>query len=197
MKLNPVLARNVVMLAMRHAIEDLMGGGLPAESGLHRQTYYHLALTDFRGPQACTDPLFAGAKLGELFPSWPFEYRVTGIQKENDAKLKDCPEESLPSMDGDVYRPGYGSGVALSFGDFYVAVPTPSVLASGVFEQTDSLRRALAYRDRISQAIIDRSVLSTVKAIAGNGADAEDIVRTTAFALLNEGWEWKNRKKPN
>ena len=57
--------------------------------------------------------------------------------------------------------------------------------------RTDSLRLALTYRDRLSQAIIDRGLAATVTAVTGGlAADAA----STAFPLLNEGWGWQTRK---
>src|SRR5262249_41514495 len=56
------------------------------------------------------------------------------------------------------------------------------------------LRLALAYRDRLSQAIIDRNTGSTVKNVA-KATNAPDVVAArTALALLNEGWDWQHRK---
>lgn len=193
MRSNPILARNVVMLAMRHAIRDATGGEAAAEAVRYRQTFYHLALRDFTGPQACNGNTLARAKLDELFPNWHFEYRVTDAQK-SDSALKDCPAEIRPDFQSNNPLPEFGAGVAVSLGDFYVIAPTPPLLTEGFFEQSDSLRLALAYRDRVSQAIIDRNVVQTVKALAGTGADANDIAEETAFALLNEGWDWQHRK---
>lgn len=47
LKSNPVLARNVVLLALRHSIEDSLGGIAKAEAVSYRQTYYQLAVADF------------------------------------------------------------------------------------------------------------------------------------------------------
>lgn len=186
MRWNPVLARNVVMIAMRHSIEDSMGGLKQAEAVRHRQTYYHLALKDFA--QTCDGSSLARAKLGELFHNWSFEYRVTSAQKQ-DALLKGCPEELRPDLASNTPLPEFGAGVAVSFGDFYVVVPTPMELSSGIFEQSDSLRLALRYRDRVNQEIIDRTVLKTVKSVV----PASDAGRT-ALMLLNEGWDWQPQK---
>jgi hypothetical protein len=53
--------------------------------------------------------------------------------------------------------------------------------------QADDLKLALAYRDHIHEAIIDRGIGPLIRE---QGADA-----ATAFALLNEGWGWTNRSK--
>lgn len=197
MKRNPVLARNVVLLAMRHAIEDELGGAKQADSVQYHQTYYHLALQDFKGPQACGDASStARRKLDELFPSWRFEYRVP-LADQGDQALKLCPQE--PSIDprDNTPAPEAGAGVAVALGDFYVVVPTPSRMSKGAFEQPDSLHLALTYRDHLSQAVIDRSIGDTVRTIAGTGKDANAIAGETAFALLNEGWDWQHRRKSN
>lgn len=194
MRANPVLARNVVMLAMRHAVSDALGGDTQADALRYRQTFYHLALRDFTGPQACSENALARAKLQELFPNWQFEYRVSDAQKQADSSLKDCPAEIAADLQNNALLPELGAGVAVSVGDFYALAPTPLVLSDGIFEQSDSLRLALAYRDRVSQAIIDRTFAQSVRQLAGNGADAKDIASRTAFAILNEGWDWPHRK---
>jgi hypothetical protein len=72
-----------------------------------------------------------------------------------------------------------------------VLAPSPLAVATGTFEQADSLRLALFYRDRLNQAIVDRNMLSTVRAVSGRGADSEKVTASTAFALVNEGWNWQ------
>jgi hypothetical protein len=92
MQANPLLARNVVMLAMRHTIADALEGN-NAEAILFRQTFYQLALKDFVGESACKADPMATQRLSELFPNWKFEYRVTLPDKNNDKGLEKCPEE--------------------------------------------------------------------------------------------------------
>ncbi len=196
MRTNPVLARNVVMLAMRHTIATALGGPDKADAVNYRQTYYNLALQDFRGPQACNGSVLSREKLGAMFPNWQLEYFVTSAQKQNDNTLNACPLEFVPDQNSSAPPlPARGAGIAVSLSDFYVLVPSPSVLSTGMFQQSDSLRLALAYRDRISQAIIDRSIGATVKTLSGSGPGSAALASSTAFALLNEGWGWQNRKK--
>jgi hypothetical protein len=196
MRANPTLARNVVVLAMRHAIIDLEGGTNRAETVKYDRLYYGLALQDFTGPQACDNSPFAREKLGTLFPKWEFAYFITNDQKQKDSTLNKCPAEFLPDPNSPGPQlPARGSGVAVSLADFYVLVPSPPVLSGGVFEQSDSLRLALAYRDRLSQAIIDRTMATTVKNLSGNGDASTALAGNVAFGLLNEGWNWQVRTK--
>ena len=190
MKANPILARNVVMLALRHAIEDSVHGASNADALSYRQTYYQLGLQDFK-PQACSDVPLARRKLEDLFPKWHFEYRATSDERKRDS-FKDCPGEIVDDPTNASAPPALGSGMAVTLGDFYVLVPSPSILARGVFEQSDSLRLALAYRDRISQALIDREIGETLKASTAHDQKA---FGETAFGLLNDGWGWKVRAK--
>ncbi len=192
MRTNPVLARNVILLAMRHAISDSTGGPEKASSLNYRQTYYALALLDFAGPQACSGSTGANQKLADLFPNWRFEYRVTREQHQ-EKRYDSCPLEFEPDAKSPTPPPLLGSGVVASFGDFYVMMPSPLGLAEGTFEQPESLLRALADRDRLSQAIIDRTVDRTIKSISGQGIQSKATAARIAFALLNEGWGWEVR----
>ena len=188
LRTNPVLARNVVLLAMRHAIADGVGGEEAADKVLYEQTYYNLALSNLLGAPCDGSPQ-PFAKLADLFPNWKFEHRVT--QEEN-AKpaLKGCPLETVEDPTNAKPVPGFGSGIAVPIADFYALVPTPMALSTGNFEQSDSLRLALAYRDRLSQALIDQEVVSLLQ----NSVPGED-VNSVAFNLLNSAWGWTVRKK--
>ena len=189
MKANPILARNVVMLALRHAIEDALGGADQANVVLHHQTYYGLALADYASPRTCDGDHSTRQKLVHLFPNWKFEYRATSTERQNG--FNDCPAEIVGDLDKPTATAAAGSGPSISLGDFYVTLPSAASLAQGEFEQSDSLRLALAYRDRLSQAIVDRSVGSTLKAlVTDSGGDAK-AVRLTMFGLLNDAWGWQ------
>jgi hypothetical protein len=150
---------------------------------------------DFLGPQACDGSTLSREKLGALFPNWRFEYWVTRAQKQTDATLNNCPTEFEPDPNSPALPPARGSGVGVSLADFYVLAPSPPALAGGLFEQSASLRLALAYRDRISQAIVDRNVAATIRNISGNGSGSGTLAATTALELLNEGWGWQSRRK--
>jgi len=195
MRSNPLLARNVVLLAIRHAIADALGGASNADALRYRQTYYHLALQDLRGPDACNGSTLARAKLADLLPNWTFEYRVTADQKQHDTLLKDCPDANTLDLQSPTPVPSFGSGIAVAVENFYVLAPTPMALSAGVYEQSDSLRRALAYRDRLSQALIDRNISTIVSALDDSNADAQSTSGKTAFMLLNEGWGWQHRQR--
>ena len=110
---------------------------------------------------------------------------------------KTCPQVFELDLGENIPRLELGAGVAVSLGDFYVIAPSAVALSSGSFEQPDSLRLALMYRDRLSQVIIDRKVRGIVREEAGNGEDRETIAKDMAFAVLNEGWGWEHRRKSN
>lgn len=191
MRANPILARNVVTLAMRHARADAEGGRAQAERVSYNRGYYGMALAHFRGPQACTGSVEPRRMLSELFPKWQFDLRVTSAEKQ-DAALSACLPAIEPDPNSAAPAPYFGSGIAVTLApDFYVLVPTAPALATGLFEQPDSLRVALAYRDRVSQALVDRRVAALVKNSFGAGA------KDAAFALLNEGWSWQRRPTSN
>jgi hypothetical protein len=195
---NPLLARNVVLLAMRHAAADRLGGGAKADAASYNQTYYALALQDFSTPKACEAAASSEQKLTELFPNWRFEYRVTAEQQQRDKSLSGCAIEYQPDPKKmDWQPPAKGSGAAVSVGQFYVLLPSALTLSSGAFELSDSLRLALAYRDRLSQAIIDRKLGSTTKSLRDGSGQAlnNEALGNLAFALMNEGWGWRNRRK--
>lgn len=193
MKANPVLARNVLIKALRHAIEDGSGGANKAAALSYRQTYFALGLSDYTGSNPCTGPAFAKAKLANLFPNFTFEYRVTKEEKDT-ADKRECPLEIAESFSEDSSTPGYGAGVSVRIEDFYVTVPSPSVVARGVYEQGDGLRLALAYRDRVSQALIDRNLGAALT--ASLPAMATPTRRADlATQLLSKAWNWKVRDK--
>lgn len=185
---NPILARNVVMLAMRHSLEDALGGPDRADALLYQQPYYQLALADFSGSLACDDSAGGKDKLLELFPNWKFEYRVTISQKEKRPELKNCPEE--PGIDPNKPTVTHGIGISVPLGDFYVKVPDPLTLSSGIFEQNDSLREAIEYRNAVSYAMTDKKMASAIEIAAKD----QQMSRALAFQLLNEGWGWQSRK---
>ncbi len=192
MKANPALARNVLMKALRHAIEDDSGGSEKAAALSYRQTYFALGLSDYTGSNPCTAPVSAKAKLANLFPNINFEYRVTKQEKDTVDK-KDCPLETPESFSNDSSTPGYGTGVSVGIADFYITVPSPSVVARGVYEQSAGLQLALAYRDRVSQAFIDRNLADALTESMPDATPAEKA--NFALQLLSRAWTWKVREK--
>lgn len=189
MRVNPVLARNVVMLAARHAISDSLGGTKNAQASNYKQTYYQLALFDFIGPQACGRSTLAREKLTELFPKWNFQYVASMAQKQKDPSLNACPDQVVPDLAAQPSMPDLGGGLVTQLDDFYVQMPSPMTLAGGLFEQPESLILALVYRDRVNQAIVDHNIAQTAKKIAGAGDGGE-----FAFSLLTEGWDVKTEE---
>ncbi|MCB1527793.1 MAG: hypothetical protein KDJ45_08840 [Hyphomicrobiaceae bacterium] len=181
MKMNPLLAHNVVMLAMRRSIEQALGGREKANEVLHRRTAYQLALNSYDKRGACSGSSAALQGLKNLFPNWQFEYRVTATDRA-DAALKSCPEEVVDNLEDVSAPPALGHGPAVTVGDFYVLLPSAPVLSQGMFEQSDNLNLALRYRDKLSQAVIDRRLGSIVSSI---DATERNVV---ALGLLSEGW---------
>jgi hypothetical protein len=121
MKGSPTLARNVLMLAMRHAIEDSLGGPSKAEELNYRQTYYQLALADFAPPKACNKSADSIQKLQELFgKSWGFEYRATSTEPATGAP--GCQQEIVTDLNNAASPPAAGHGIAVNLGDFCALV---------------------------------------------------------------------------
>lgn len=141
MQLNPILGRNVVMLAVRKALADA--------DGTFPTTYYRLAIDNFRGSPACAQDAVARRKLADLFPGWKLEYRVEKAALVSE-ELAECK-----AGDEDVSR---GVGLVLDFGGFYVRMPSTEVATEGVFEYPQSLAIALRYRYKIGQELMDRNV---------------------------------------
>ena len=131
--------------------------------------------------------------MADLFPNFAFEYRVTKQEKDT-ADKKDCPLEIAKSFSNGSSTPGYGTGVSVNIDDFYVTVPSPSVVASGIYEQGDGLRLALAYRDRVSQALIDRNLGAALTASLSPSATPARKA-DLALQLLSTVWTWKVRDK--
>jgi hypothetical protein len=71
-----------------------------------------------------------------------------------------------------------GWGASVKFESFYVKVPSPRVLSEGTYEFPPSLRVALAYRDRLNQAIIDRGTTS----LAGTNLASDGELDMTVLA---------------
>jgi len=110
--------------------------------------------------------------------------------------LNGCPLQYEPDPNSLAPQlPARGAGVGVTIADFYVLVPPPLTLSSGVFEQPDSVRLALAYRDRLNQAIIDRNFAAAVRDVSASDKKPQEAAASTAYALLNEGWSWQSRTK--
>jgi hypothetical protein len=164
MRVNPILARNTVMLAMRHAIRDSLGTEAEATKYGYLRGTYHMAVADFGTGDGCSGLEFDRAGLRALFPQWSFNYRVTKEDTDGDSTLKSCV-----AADDDQRR-----GLYVKVGDVVIAAPSPLALAAGSYEISEGLRRALQYRERVSEAIIDhtisQSVTATASALHGSGA---------------------------
>jgi hypothetical protein len=201
MEANPVLARNVVTLALRHTMADTSGGPDAADAIGYERSNYSSALSEFTVPASCQseqeggyETQVANRHLKELFANWTFEY-VVSPEAQNGASFRGCPAEFIPNPDSQAPLPRRGGGVAVKlWSDFYVLAPSPMVLSSGTYESNDGLRIALSYRDKVSQTLIDQQLGETVNrlmsqegAVAATGA--------VALGIFNEGWGWQGREK--
>lgn len=195
MRYNPILARNVVMLAMRHAIADTVGGFEQAEKVKYSATYYGMALSKFSGQGSCTGDPSTTQLLQGLFPNWSFINVVTDELIAKNPNLSGCPKQTSDGItdSAQVPPPSPGFGIAVSLGSFYVTLPSAITLAEGGFEQSETLRQALRYRDRVSQRLIDRNLLDSLRKISET---PEGQSPKLAFSLLNEAWGWQHRPKP-
>ncbi|KYK50348.1 hypothetical protein A1D31_39135 [Bradyrhizobium liaoningense] len=174
MKANPIVARNVVMLAMRRAL---------AESGYilpDGETYYTLALNDYKGPPACLKDTYVTAKLSRLLPKWEFTYIAPPDERgtaDKPGPLIQCAEQ----VDAE-----QGWGLAVQFDGFYVKVPSPRILSEGTYEYPSSLRVALAYRERLNLALLDRGFVTTTqfqRRFGNDGAFAASVLTEAKRAL--------------
>ena len=180
MRQNSLLARNVVLLAMRHAIQDALGGIDPASKARYRQADYHLALAE-HSDLGCQNIDRAQARLRALLPNWQLEYRRK--RSDTDSKYQNCPVAE--ELTGEA---GRGSGVSIKIDDFYVELPSPASLYLGHFEVSEALRRALRYRDRLNQARADKDFAPVLMSQNLRTASAKVI----AFELLNKGFAYRH-----
>jgi len=151
LKNNPSLARNVVMLGMRRTLRDK---GYNLADGV---TYYNLALEDYKGPKACKNSEYAIGKLRQMFPDWQFSYIAPPDEHgtaEHRGPLFECEQQAVDA-------PARGWGAAVKFDGFYVILPSPKVLSEGTYDYPPSFRVALAYRDKVAQALLDKSYVAS------------------------------------
>jgi hypothetical protein len=132
MRANPILARNTVMLAMRHAIRDSLGNEAEATKYGYLRGTYHMAIADFGSGDGCSGIESDRAGLRALFPGWSFEYRVTKEDTDEDSTLNTCV-----AADNDQRR-----GLYVKVGDVVIAAPSPLALAAGSYEVSEGLRRS-------------------------------------------------------
>lgn len=185
MKWSPVLARNVVLLAMRHAIRDSLGGEQQAAAVGYMPTYYALGLGDLRTTGGCNRDPNALDKLIKLLPHWDFRYYISSA-KQAQVGWQACPLSYSPTAENKETLPARGEGVGVQLGDFYVLAPTPSALSTGSYEISGDLNSALTWRDRLHQELLDRRLGQVIaEEVAPNK------VGDVALRLLNEGWNYK------
>ncbi len=186
MRLNPILARNVVIIALRHAIADTLGSEARAEAVNYRQIKYQRAFSNFSSPKACDESSIEREDMSQLFENWNIQYVVSKDQKQKDKAYASCPEQNEPDWSAKNPLPDYGVGPVVHFGTFYVKMPSPMALSRGVFEQPDSLKLALSYRDKVNQALIDRNIIREINKVAGEGAQKKAIAGEIAYSLVYE-----------
>lgn len=184
MSLNPVLARNVVMLSLRRALQDSVGGREAADDKLYMKTRYHLGLLELADPGTCRKDPKNKERLGQLFPGWNFQYVVTESQARDDPKWKDdgCPRP-VPSPNMLAEAP-IGSLIELgpvdALGTIRIPAPAPHVFAEGLFEVPASLAIAVQHLDSVNQAQAAYRIVDNIRAEA---ADSDTITPE----LLAEG----------
>ncbi|MBY3220912.1 hypothetical protein [Rhizobium laguerreae] len=190
MRANPILARNVVLLAIRHAIAQSLGSMEVANRANFQRTRYRWAYDNFvRGNRCGVDELALSEWRG-LLPGWEIIYEATEGERQTPG-FQECPlSQSLylgddPERGNDPPLPGLGSGPAIKIADFYVQLPSSMELSIGRFEQPDSLLRAMAMRDEVSQAIAERTISETVDDVLANEPNGDTARDRLALDLLN------------
>ncbi len=160
-KVNRRLARNVVMLALRQAFRDSKGGRLAAQELSYYQTRYFQGITDMETPDGCAGEKFTRGILNEMFPNWTFAF----LRNPNDtrAAVKRCKET----------KGNRGTGVYAIVSGLAVRLPDPLALTYGDFQVPKGLRRAVWYRDRVMDALVDRRIGKMVKQIVKNYAGSQ------------------------
>lgn len=186
-KANPVLARNVVLLALRHAIADSQGGFGEAEKVNYLEREYRWAYMHFVDGDRCGNDEIALWRWKRMFPGWNIEYRASRSEKAGDAKLANCPDAQTLDLGGNPQL-DLGSGPSLKLTqDFYVTLPSSMEMSIGRFEQPVSLLRALALRDKVNQAIGERNMSETIAATVSEYGDPEAMFKRVSLHLLDAG----------
>jgi hypothetical protein len=189
MRDNVTLARNVVLAAMARSVEDRLGNSSLAEAISYRKSNYRRALENFWTLGGCVKVNDAieqlrWVRLNELFPNWRFEYRASEAEKTSETLVEaqipdladsrfpiktlvaDCPPSTADIFDVTTptnTRESPGSGFVVVLGDIYVILPSPAVFAEGLLTQDNGLTVALANRDRVAQALVDRDVANVLR----------------------------------
>lgn len=159
-RVNDVLARNVVLLGLRDALSSVAPGNSNSAPYL-RLTNYALGLEQFRAPAACDTSSDARRHLMDLLQGWSFDLRVDGTQK---AQPEFAPCASV--TDGQEL-PGLHTSIA----GILVKVPSGQAIKTGVFEVPPSLLLANRYWTRVAarraEAEIGNLVASLPHAVTG------------------------------
>lgn len=184
MRANPVLARNVILLALRHSIADSLGSMEEAKKYYFLETRYRSSYENFlRGKNRCAPDEVALSEWKKLLPGWEIVYAATEAERRDAAFAACIPAQPLAL--GDIPQPDRRSGAAVKIADFYVTLPLSMELAIGKFEQPESLLGALTLRDHVNQAIAERNISATVAATVSDDAKPEESRKRLAFDLLN------------
>ena len=118
-----------------------------------------------------------------LSSNWSFKLVVTKADIVRDSEFGACEKQADGALSLEHL---FGAGLAVSFGSFYVTVPTATNLVEGVFEMPLSLRNALQMREKVAMEIIDREIAQSLRNAAANiGLSDKDISRY-ARILLSE-----------
>ncbi|NHZ91550.1 hypothetical protein F2P45_21440 [Massilia sp. CCM 8733] len=158
MKANSSLARNVVLLGLRKSLRQRYGK-LPVVN-------YEIGWKGLLEPAACRGSGAFAERLNNLLqpskPSlsanWSFRRIATPAEAGKGAAYEGCPVDDSADKRA-------GTGVAVQFDGFHVRLPNPKQLEQGNLEQPASLRQAIFYRNKVTQALVARNLLSTAKGI--------------------------------
>ncbi|RZL03834.1 MAG: hypothetical protein EOP36_03055 [Rubrivivax sp.] len=164
---NEVLARNVVMAAIRRALETKANtdpNDPDSSTAIISSIYYAYGVDQFKVKGSCSNPEAYSGFLRAALPSWTFVLRATPSEAAKGGPLEGCTVSS--AEDG-------GSGVGILFGGRFVSAPIPTVLPEGILEAPTSLKAAQALISQISEkqaiaSLVEYAVRSKDRAVDDN-----------------------------
>jgi len=167
LKENPILARNVVHMAIRKALlrRHNSSGIVQYQNGwssLQNASACHGSGHDAYFMNQWFQPLPGGQKDAV----WMFKHIVTPEEAENGGAYVGCPTD-----ESDGHRAG--TGIAVQFDGFHVRVPHPQQFDRGDLELAPSLRQAIIYRNKVSQALVARNL----RTISGSTMQPEQLLQ--------------------
>lgn len=179
MSLNPTLARNVVMQAMRKAMmaEVTMADGVKIT--VPSYSFYAQGLNIFRGARACERDDLVTHDLSVALPHWPIALRASEADKKI-AKQTNDAAISLDACNGGDLKSDISTGIVVVFEGFDVKAPSPRSIETGEYEMHPGLRVAISYVNQVADA---KSMRQLAKALPDSNADKGELAR----ALIASG----------